>query len=308
MSNIFQSFWDWLISIFKKSTPTTTPPVVVPPVVTPPITQPVTPPATGTGSKAVLFTDHNGTATSSLEYAIIHGTATENKKRTQMLEDIQASGSPWLVFIVDKFLPESNPVLRMCLAGMPSPVDGHYMSPPEGWMDQCAAKGINRVIAIYRDSPDSGVTISEASVKSMIAAFAGSKWLEIVFSTGLETKRNTSLAETVKIVNWFHANCTNRIVVGDQSADWLLSVLNAGATFEPWLEQAAPGGSPISVPLTSATKGAYLADLARLAAKVGAGKTWAGEFWLASKAERYSFTQELLALGYNVAGGARYIP
>ena len=289
--------------------------------VTPPAStnaQPATnaPPITAGGSKAALFVDASGStfsetinsgATSGLNWVSCHGKSWENDYRADLLNRLNAAGSRWLVYIVDSHMPASSPVLRMCIADMEHPADGHHMVADEGWYERSIAKGVDSHIAILQDSPDSGVPYSQQASVDLVAAYKGTRYREVCYMTGLETKRNNTVAQAAQRAKWLQAAAPGkRVIVGDQSADFLLAVADASPGVELWLEQAAPGGNPINRPLTAATKSAYLADLARLAAKVGASKTWAGEWFMASVADARAFSSEVLALGYNCAGRGQF--
>lgn len=274
---------------------------------TPSIPQ-TTPAANSAQIKAAMFLDATGSpfsetinrgVTSPQGWALCHGKSWENDFRRDILQRLKAAGSDTLVYLVDSTY-RNAPVLAMCLADMTHPDDGHHMVADEGWYDDCLAAGVVRHIAILRDSPDSSVAVARQSVVDLVQAYDGARWKEVIYLTGLESKRNTTVEQTVQLVKWFRIECKNRVVVGDQSPDYLLAVA-AQCDAELWLEQPT---HPTQQPLTLATADAYLASLARLAAKVGAGKVWAGEWWAASLADRRTITAQILAAGYNCGCGA----
>lgn len=253
----------------------------------------------------------NAIGTSALGWSTIHGKSWENDFREWWLDKMQAEGSDTLVYLVENSY-HSAPVLAMCLADMQHPEDGRHMVPSEGWYDRSVAHGVTKHIAIMRDSPDTKVSISEAAVVELIAAYNGHRWKEVIYSTGLETKRNTSAADAARLVGWFRAHCKNRVIVGDQSPDYLLSVL-ALCDADAWLEQPT---HPTQQPMTLAGLPAYLADLDRLAKYISGkrGSTieaarlrvWAGEWLGADQATCREITSRILAAGFNCAGGGVY--
>ncbi len=237
--------------------------------------------------------------TSPQGWAGCHGKSWENGYRADILQRLQAAGSRWLAYIADKAY-RGNVVLELCLADRVHPdVPGKHMVPDEGWFERCSARGVDSHIVFLRDSPDSGVGINEQAVIDLVDAYTGTRFKEVIFGTGLETKRNTTAAQAAQLVKWFRAHTKSRVLVGDQSPDFLLQVA-ALCDAELWLEQAT---HPTQQPLTLATAPAYLASLQRLAAKVGPGKVWAGEWWAKAKADRQAITRQILAAGYNCGCG-----
>ena len=300
-----------------------TPPVVTPPVVTPPAatTTVVTSSAQWHGVMfypatpgAVPWSSTINHGVCSLQsYASSHGNAWENDYRLDGFGHIKAFDGDTMVYIADKWLAGADKVElrakrakpRMFLCDQGSPVDGHHISDAENFVAIGLKYGIKRHVVVLRDSPESGITpgLFEAQVKELATAYATAR-VEWALMTGLETKRNTAIADAarqVKLVQQYAPKA--RCIVGDQSADFLLQVLAQAPGVELWLEQDAPGGSPVTVPLTSATAPAYLASLGKLAAKVGAGKVWAGEWWTADESTRLNITAQILAAGMNCGCG-----
>jgi len=331
---------------------TNVPPAVVTPTNPPPVTPtnpppvvPTNPPAVSGLGCAAMFVDATGSTytetintgvTSPQAWAACHGKGWENQYREDILNRLQAVKSKYLVFIVDKWLPLSNPVLRMCLTDMVHPdIPGKHMVPEEGWYERCAAHGITGQIGILRDSPDTGVAISEQAVKDFVAAWKETRYNPVHFMPGLECKRNTSVTDTARQVGWFHAACTNRIIVGDQSVDFLSQVIDAtGGNVEVWKEQdtfplssvhklyyslGLSSVKPVKIhgrlgaPLSDSSFSAYKAQLEQLAQKLktklnisieqARKKVWAGEWWASTKAKRIQYTQDLLAAGFNCGCG-----
>ncbi len=307
MSAINKMIEDWKKN---KPTPAPTPPAPVPPKPEPPAPEPAPTPVTGQ-IKAAMFVDAAGSpysevinlgVTSLQGWAMAHGKSWENPYRVDGLARQRAAGSDTLIYIVDKsYNPVTSSVLAMCLADMGHPENGRHADPSEGWYDRCVAQGIVRHVAILRDSPDTGVAINEKAVTDLIYAYHGSRWKEVIYSTGLETDRNTTADQTVQLIKWFHVHApNNRIVVGSAKVDFLLAVAGKVSDVELWLEQQS---HPTQQPLTLATAPGYISLLDKLAAKVGAGKVWAGEWWAKSVADRRTITRQILAKGYNCGCG-----
>ena len=279
---------------------------VIPP--TPDPIDPVTPVATGL-TRASMFVDAAGSkfnetinlgVTSPQGWALCHGKAWENEYREDILNRLQEAGGDTLVYLVDKAY-RGAVVLEMCLADRTHPEDGRHMVQSEGWYDRSVAHGIIRHVAVLRNSPDTGVGVNEQAVIDLVDAYTGTRFKEVIFSTGLETKRNTSIDQTVQLCNWFKKHAPkNRIVVGDQSKDFLLAVASKVSGIELWLEQAT---HPTQQPLTVDSAKAYLADMRILADKVGTSKVWAGEWWARTKVERLTITNQILSAGYNCGCG-----
>jgi hypothetical protein len=303
MSGINKLIADW-----KKNKPIPAPVPVPVPIPTP---MPV--PATNQ-IKAAMFVDGanskypetcNTGVTSLQSWVLAHGKSWEDPYREDGLDRLQAAGSRWLVYIVDGvYNPVSKSVLAMCLADMGHPDDGRHAVPSEGWYDRCIAHGVDSHIAILRNSPGSNVPPTEQAVKDLIAAYKGNRWKEVVYCTGLETDRNTTVDQTASLCVWFKGYAPkNRVLVGSQSVDFLLTVADKVTGIMVGLEQAAPGGNPCSKPLTLATAPAYIALLDRLAAKVGASNVAALEWWAKSVEDRRAITKMILAKGYSCGCG-----
>lgn len=298
LSSLWNTFTTWLSGLWKKDNPAPKPN---------PKPKPTPEPAGSAQVKAAMFVDAAGSpfketisngVTSPQGWALCHGQSWENDYRIDILRRLKAAGSRWLVYIVDGAY-RNAPVLAMCLADMQHPEDGRHMVSDEGWFDRSIAAGVDSHIAIFRDSPGSAVPITEQSVINLIAAYKGARWKEVIFLVGLETKRNTTAEQAAQIVQWFRAHCTHRVIVGDQSVDFLLDVANR-CNADLWLEQPS---HPTQQPLTSLTAGGYLDLLGKLAAAVGASKVWAGEWWAASKTDRQDITRRILSAGYHCGCG-----
>jgi hypothetical protein len=162
------------------------------------------------------------------------------------------------------------------------------------------AAGVTRHIAILRDSPDTKVPATKDSVARLVAYYKNSRF-DVIYLTGLECNRNRTVAQTVQDVKWLQELAPGKCVVaGSADHDYLLSVADGAPGVELWLEQP---DSLMAHPLTNATANSYMTSLDMLANKVGAAKTWAGEFWMTSAADRKAFSARVLAAGYNCGGG-----
>lgn len=304
---------DWLKKQQPKPTPAPAPIPTPTPVPTPtptPTPAPVSVPTSSTLIHASMFVDASGSpygetinrgVTSPQAWASCHGKGWENGYRDDILTRLQAAGSDTLVYIVDKYY-RNAPVLAMCLADMGHPDDGHHADPSEGWYDRSIAKGVKRHIAIFRDSPDTGVSVSEQAVKEFVGYYKGSRF-EVLFMTGLETNRNSGATpdQTAQVCRWMKAYAPkNRIIVGSSQPDYLLAVAGKVDGIELWLEQA---DSLMATPLTLATAPAYLASLDKLAAKVGTNKVWAGEWWCSKVEDLRAITNQIILRGMNLGCG-----
>lgn len=300
-----------LVSLLLSGCVTTTTPTPAPvpdPVPTPaPVPVPV--PASSQ-IKAAMFLDATGCpyketintgVTSPQAWASSHGKSWENGYRADILDRLQAAGSDTLVYIVDGYFGDpKTSVLAMCLADMGHPDDGRHADQSEGWYTRSIAKGIKRHIAILRDSPDTKVPATKQSVVNLVAYYKGSRF-DVIYLTGLESNRNRTVAQTVQDVKWLQELAPGkRVVAGSSDPNYLLAVADGAPGVELWLEQA---DSLMAKPLTTATAPAYLTSLDKLAAKVGAGRCWAGEWWCVNKADRIAVTKQILAKGYNAGCG-----
>ena len=239
-------------------------------------------------------------------YASSHGKSDENPYRTYCFGAIKAMGGNALAYILDKWM-RNQPVLQMCLCDREHPDDKHHFpkagAEPNWALIAQEDYDIGTHLVAFRDSPDTGVGVSEQAVIEAVQCYTGSRVKQIVWLTGLETDRNNGATpdQTAQIVAWFkaHKRPQDRVAVGSQSLGYLLDVASK-CDAELWLEQAT---HPINAPLTFDSAKAYLASLDQLAAQVGAAKTWAGEWWAGDEATRKNITAQIVAKGMQCGCG-----
>ena len=299
---------------------------------------PTPPPTNGPVStmRIGMFQDSTGSkypaecnlkATSPMGFRYVHGKSYENDFRLDILDRMQATKCNTIPVLFDG-MDVSNIVLDMCIHDRSHPEDGRHMVQDEGWYERCAAHGVLNQILVFRDSPDSRLSVSKASVQRTVDAFHGSRFKK-TYLTGFETKRNNTIDQAAQTVLWFNElDPSVECWVGDQSMDFLLAVKAKlpNTHVRLWLEQPThPTQDPLAVrfmnffrrpvpiarhthvlsqPLGSAqTTQVYLNEMARGAAVVGASNIVAGEWFANDKATRIRLTQQFESYGYICGGG-----
>lgn len=310
------SWWDKVVAWFRKAKAEPKPaPVPVPAPTPTPTPTPEPSPIANSEWRGCLFTEptpyeNSNGAASQLGYYECHGKANENPKRVEMLKAVKSMNGNTIIYIRGSWW-KNSPVLDMCLAGRKHPGDGHYFPIKEplsagtevDWAMWAARDlGLTKHICfIWND--DKSMPVTEQTVAACVASYAGSRlgMENVAFGVCLETDEIMSADQAAEAVGWIRKYAhKSRVIVGSQSASFLQLVASKNRDAELWLEQA---GHPINQPLTLDTAKAYISALDTLAAKVGANRVWAGEWFTKDVETRKSITKQIRAKGYNCGSG-----
>ncbi len=235
-------------------------------------------------------------------YARSHGKSWENDYRHWLVTAVSSWGGDTVVFFGDALYGAIE--LEMYLCDTASPVDAHHIADADNSAVWLANAGITRHGIILSDSPPPW-NLPGGSWDKYIAdlskAYATARGITHLWIIGLECNRNAatdapSCAIIAGIIRKYEPGA--RIIAGSASLDFLKAVHAADAGIELWKET---DGHPINAALTTATAGTFIAELDQLAALVGAGKVWAGEWY--SQNDMLAITAQITARGMNCGCG-----
>ena len=238
-----------------------------------------------------------------LGYVSIHGNSWELEARRNGYAWIKAMGGQAAVIIAEKLY--GNRELAMFLTNCKHPEDGHRMNDKENEVIIARNNyGVNLwVVSLFNDDETSiPANKHEDYIKEIVGLYDWADKDQAVWLICLETdERFPSVADVIQRVAWVRKySPDHRVIVGSASVDFLLAVAAKDASIELWLEQNA---HPTQKPLTLTTATSYIESLDKLAAKVGAGNTWAGEWWAKDIETRRKITKLIVAKGYNCGSG-----
>ena len=131
---------------------------------------------------------------------------------------------------------------------------------------------------------------------------------QLAVHMGLEANRDWDAATTVSIAQYIRSVAVPsvRIIVGSQNEQYLLDVGRSMSGLDAWLEAQAPGGNPITVPLTRATFPAFLKSCQNVAAVYGVDHVWPGEWWMLSPDDMLWAYQQFKAAGFTHFGCGKF--
>ena len=182
-------------------------------------------------------------------------------------------------------------------------------------------------INILNDSPDLVIPLSgqDGYVKYVVSCYKGARGIVPLYLIGLECNRNMTVTQVVSAANTVrkYAGPDARVIAGSANLDYLKSVHAADAGIELWKEVDQ---HPIINPLTMVhrwyqsrparhtdafdtnlgdmtARNTYLSELDQLAALVGPGKVWAGEWYAQSSQSRLEITAAILQRKMNCGCG-----
>lgn len=267
-----------------------------------------------------------------------HGQTWENDMRLSHDRWTQAWGGNTIAYITESLA--GNAELQMFITGRKSPVDDHQMNAADNSVLTAEKYGVTKWVPILFDSPDSKfkrllawlrlsparifrgaphpITAANrnAYIDEMVSCrnsrpWSAFGWLpkeRLSISLGLECNRDWDAPTTVSVAQYVRSVATPgvRIIVGSQNVAYLLDVGQRMAGLDAWLEAQAPGGNPITVPLTRATFGAFLADCQKLAGVFGVDHVWPGEWWMLDPADMEWAVAQFRAAGFTHFGCGKF--